>query len=138
MGYELNFVEGECITLSHIGNVYLVEHQQALDEAAKVAEETQCGNILLDLRQQKGSLSLLEEYVLEARVPVAFKTAPRLAVLVSGYPASRIQFLENAAQTHNIALRYFDDFEDAVRWLFGGGKDSERPDTTRDVSLDGI
>jgi len=37
MGYELNFVEGECITLSHIGNVYLVEHQQALDEAASAA-----------------------------------------------------------------------------------------------------
>jgi hypothetical protein len=132
-GYVLFLkTEDDCLKVRAIGQRTLDTVSTMTLEVAEAAAAAQVRNVLIDVRQLKGRLRLLDNYLLVNSVfdLLRGKGLRKAAIVDEGRPAVGTWVLETIARNRGFDLRVFDSDEDAVGWLATsreGGRKAEVP-----------
>ncbi len=101
------------------GKIDLAQSKKLLIEIASIAEPPADYEILLDIREARGNLRLIDVYELVrelGRHRSAFRN--KIALLVrDDYQLDNARFMELCAKNRGFKIGAFTDFEETINWL---------------------
>jgi hypothetical protein len=89
-----------------------------MDELFSLIVATGVRRALVDAREQQRPISTLEIYDLWEEMAPRIPRGVKFAVVV-GWQISGRPFIEDVAVNRGVTIRYFNDMEQALRWLRG-------------------
>ncbi len=118
MPYRIT-TDHDIIVIKISGNWSGDEGRQAQKETSELCRELNCKGILVDLREGKVTAEPADIFEVTAGHADVFPLGTRHAMLISKSDASweNADFFSDIAANRGIPARFFDDRDEAVRWL---------------------
>ncbi len=110
----------KCVYVHSTGEVTLQDVQHSILEVARLAEDTQCYQLIVDVREQTRPLELVDAFTIcKDWLP---KLPPQIhtAYIVNDPPLQSQSFFKLITDGGKAQLETFYNVEDALVWLNGG------------------
>jgi hypothetical protein len=119
MKYNLHVIRtADFVRLDARGNPDLAETRRALEVVAKACIDRGANAALLDVRDARSDLRLVDLYGLVTAFPaMGFRREHRLAILHRYSGAERAEFFAMCAAERGWHVRAFDNYEEATEWF---------------------